>query len=701
MGAVALVRQSLLDAAWYAEALGAWRSGQRAERPPLNLAWEALSPVLAREQRAAFVAEDVHAALRAAAVTRESSLDAWIVGAGDGYRRAAALARTGLPVVAPLAFPEAPKLERPGDEAEVETAELRHWERAPGNPAALRAAGLEVALTTNGLDAPGGMRKALARAVAAGLSEDDALAGLTTVPARLLGLDDRLGRIAPGHLAHLTVVKGSLFRPEDPVEAVWVDGRRYAPEAADRRARRDGDGAADEDENDDAKAPEPVAVPRVAGDPEAWRAPTPPRPDALLLRGATVWTSGPAGTLENADILVRDGKVEAIGPSLEAPPGAEVVDAAGRHVTPGLIDAHSHAALSDVNECTNSVTAEVRMRDAVDPDDVAIYRLLAGGVTTQHLLHGSCNAIGGQSALIKNRWGADAEGLMLEDAPKTIKFALGENPKRLGGNDRYPRSRMGVEQVVREAFQAARDYEAARAAHARGEGPLPRPSLQLDAVAEILSGERAIHSHSYRQSEILMLMRVAEDFDTRVRCFQHILEGYKVADEMAAHGACASGFSDWWAYKWEVYDAIPYNGFLMWERGVSVSFNSDSSELARRLNTEAAKAVKYGGVPPDEALRFVTLNPAQQLGIDDRVGSLEAGKDADFVVWSGDPLSTLSRVEQTWVDGRRYFDREADLAGREALATEREALLERARAAGNGNDGSGRRGGRRTGEVGR
>jgi N-acetylglucosamine-6-phosphate deacetylase len=262
---------------------------------------------------------------------------------------------------------------------------------------------------------------------------------------------------------------------------------------------------------------------------------------------------------------------------------------------------------------------------------------------------------------------------------------------------------MGVEQVVRDAFTRARDYQAALAAHEKGEGPLPRPDLQLDAVSEILSGERAIHAHSYRQSEILMLMRTTEDFDTRVRCFQHILEGYKVADEMAAHGACASGFSDWWAYKFEVYDAIPYNGFLMWERGVSVSFNSDSSELARRLNTEAAKAVKYGGVPPDEALRFVTLNPAQQLGIDDRVGSLERGKDADFVIWSGSPLSTLAHADETWVDGRRYFDRAADLGGRAALAQERAALLARAREAGEkgGASGGGRDGRRAAVEVSR
>jgi N-acetylglucosamine-6-phosphate deacetylase len=339
-----------------------------------------------------------------------------------------------------------------------------------------------------------------------------------------------------------------------------------------------------------------------------------------------------------------------------------------------------------VNECTNSVTCEVRIQDVINSESVNIYRQLAGGTTIMHLLHGSCNAIGGQCAVIKNKWGQPPDELLFAAAPPTVKFALGENPKQSNwGGDRtgrYPQSRAGVEETIRDAFTRALDYRAQQAEYKQKKRPYPpREDLQLDALAEIVEGKRLIHCHSYRQDEILMLMRLTEQFGTRVNTFTHILEGYKVADEMAAHGASALGFSDWWAYKFEVIDAIPYNEYLMWDRGVNVGFNSDDSELARRLNTEAAKAVKYGGVPPEEAIKFVTLNPAKSLKIENRVGSLEPGKDADFSIWNGSPLSPYSRCEQTWIEGRKYFDRTADLAGREALAKERDALVAMARAA--------------------
>jgi N-acetylglucosamine-6-phosphate deacetylase len=289
--------------------------------------------------------------------------------------------------------------------------------------------------------------------------------------------------------------------------------------------------------------------------------------------------------------------------------------------------------------------------------------------------------------VIKNKWGEPPDKLLFAAAPQTIKFALGENPKQSNwdnrpGPPRYPQSRGGVEDVIRDAFTQALDYRAAWDDYKHGKRPLPpKRDLQKEAVLEILEGKRFIHAHSYRQDEILMLMRVAEEFGTHVQCFQHVLEGYKVADEMAKHGAMGSCFSDWWAYKYEVIDAIPYNGYLMWDRGVTVSYNSDSDELARRLNTEAAKAVKYGGVPPEEAIKFCTINPAKQLRVENRVGSLEVGKDADFAIWSGSPLSPYSVCEQTWIEGKKYFDRAEDLAGREALAKEREALLTKARGA--------------------
>ncbi len=412
-------------------------------------------------------------------------------------------------------------------------------------------------------------------------------------------------------------------------------------------------------------------------------------PTILLVRHATLWTQGPQGILQDADMLVRDGKIVEIGRNLKAPAAAYVLEAAGKHVTPGLIDCHNHSAIrGGVNEGSNNVTAEVRIADVIEPDDIAIYRQLAGGLTAAHLLHGSANSIGGQDAVIKLRWGVAAEALLVADAKPGIKFALGENPKRSnfrvpGMPERYPTSRMGVMESIREAFLAARDsmreWEAYRKLPPREQERRepPRRDLQLEALAEILRGERVIHSHAYRQDEILALMRVAEEFGVRIATFQHVLEGYKIADELRAHGAGASTFSDWWAYKLEAYDAIPYNGALMHERGVLVSFNSDSSELARRMNLEAAKAVKYGGLDEQSALAFVTIHAARQLGIDHRTGSLEPGKDGDFVVWSGHPLSAYSLVEQTWVEGVREFDRAQDLERRHRVAALRAELRQK------------------------
>jgi N-acetylglucosamine-6-phosphate deacetylase len=388
--------------------------------------------------------------------------------------------------------------------------------------------------------------------------------------------------------------------------------------------------------------------------------------------------------------MIKDGVITAVAPAgeMELPSTVTIIDVRGKHLAPGIIDCHSHMASDGgINESGQAITAEVRIGDFIDPDDINIYRQLAGGVTAANVLHGSANPIGGQSQVIKLRWGTTAEELKMAEAPPGIKFALGENVKQSNWGDkfttRYPQTRQGVEQIILDEFHAARDYERRHEAwHRTHEGMPPRRDLQLEAIAEVLAGKRWIHCHSYRQDEILMLLRLMERFGVTVGTLQHVLEGYKLAPEIARHGAMGSTFSDWWAYKFEVFDAIPFNGALMHEAGVVVSFNSDNQELARHLNHEAAKAVKYGGVPEHEALRLVTLNPARQLRIDQFVGSLEAGKHADLVVWSGPPLSTLSRCEQTWIDGRKYFDLESDAKARDEARALHATLVQEAIASG-------------------
>lgn len=391
----------------------------------------------------------------------------------------------------------------------------------------------------------------------------------------------------------------------------------------------------------------------------------PDQAEWVLIKNATIWTCSDQGILENADLLVHRGQIHAVGHSLETPAGAVTVDATGMHVSPGIIDCHSHMATDGgVNESAQAVTAEVRIGDFIDPNDITIYRQMAGGVTTSNILHGSANPIGGQNQVIKLRWGALDEDMKMREAPAGIKFALGENVKQSSREDgtRYPRTRMGVEQIIRDRFEAAKLYRSHFDEWSRSaDGLPPRRDLELDALAEVLEGKRWVHCHSYRQDEILMILQTLDAYGVTIGSLQHILEGYKVADAMAKYGATGSSFSDWWAYKFEVFDAIPFNGALMHRAGVIVSFNSDDGELARHLNHEAAKAVKYGGVEPSEALKFVTLNPAKQLRIDAWVGSLEPGKHADFVLWSKSPLSTLSVCMETWIDGRKYFDRQQSL----------------------------------------
>lgn len=863
MGAIALMRQVLADAPWQARAVEAHAKDPSAnERPAADdaaLALNADLPLL-------FDVDNELDVLRAAKVAKEFGRRAVVVGSGTEFRRQDAVVAAGLPLIVPLAYADKPEVAGVSDRDAADLRQLMTWEAAPCNVARLDKAGATIALTSGKLPKGQEFYPNLREAVRAGLAEDRALAMLTTVPAQLLGLSGRYGRVAPGLSASMVVVKGSLFDKEREVRDVWIDGQRHeitppprvdlegtwkasfqpasgpaitgtltiakknditferpateqdlarekaAKEKAEKEksekagaegrepkpddmkpaekpaedkkeegkkddtrkfkarsvqvdenrvdfvldgealqgegvalvsavvegamigtgtmadgsaltwsAERDADARKDDEKKKEEDADRYLGVPEKFGlpfGPFAFDAP--PAAKEMWIEHATIWTSGPEGIIGDGVLHVRDGKVVGVYASPRIPkiglsPDAVRIDAKGKHVTPGLIDCHSHTGISGgVNEGTQACTSEVRIFDVIDPDHIGLYRELAGGLTAANQLHGSANPIGGQNSVVKLRWGAaHPDDLRVQGAIPGIKFALGENVKQSNWGDnfreRYPQTRMGVESFIRDRFTAAREYAAAMKAweatpeSARAARTPPRRDLELESLAEILAGERLIHCHSYRQDEILMLCRVAKDFGFRIGTFQHVLEGYKVAEAIRENAIGGSCFSDWWAYKWEVFDAIPYDGAIMHDAGVVVSFNSDSDELARRMNLEAAKAVKYGGVDRAEALKFVTLNPAKQLKIDHLTGSLEPGKDADFVIWSGDPLSTFTKCEATYIDGREYFSLDRDAALRQTAAVERQRIIQKllkkpaegeGRFAGKGEAGEERRRGR-------
>jgi imidazolonepropionase-like amidohydrolase len=782
MGSIALIRQTLSDASWYNTAYGKTDVRYFNEPVEFNAALQSLANI--QQQGAVFETTDDRALLRAHSLLSEFNLsNAVMVGSGFEYVRLDEIKAAGRKLILPLNFPAAPAVEQVADQLDISLADLRHWERAPTNAAALENAGIPFAFTTYKLKDNKQFWPNLRKAVKQGLSVEKALAALTTEPARIAGVADTLGKIAPGYQADLVLADGDLFA-DGNIVATWIRGQQHnyaalapvqfagdyqlsvagktlkvtlkgqadklsgsavlltapadakgvklenisaqqqwlqfnlnlAPltgseqvaqfsgqlldnrlsgkwQLADRSevvsaqrqplADKAGDKTADK-----AEAANTTLISKLSFPNRAYGLPAPARQQNVHIKNATVWTAEQDGVLENTDVIVRNGKFDKIGKNLSTPRGFDVIDATGMHVTPGIIDEHSHVAIeAGVNEGTDAVTSEVRIGDVVNPEDINLYRGLAGGTTTAQLLHGSANPIGGQAQVIQFRWGETADGLKMQAAPPSIKFALGENVKQSNWGDafteRYPQTRIGVESTIRDAFQAAKEYRTQLAAYnklskrQRENVAPPRLDYRLQALVEILDKQRFIHTHSYVASEILMLIELADEMGFNITTFTHILEGYKTAKEMAAHGASASTFADWWAYKMEVQDAIPTNACLMAEQGVLVSINSDDAGLQRRLNQEAAKSVMYCGMSQHDALKMVTINPAKQLKIDAVTGSIKQGKQADFVLWNTHPLSVYSQAQQTWIDGTKYFDIKTDLQLQQQLEAEKAALIQK------------------------
>jgi imidazolonepropionase-like amidohydrolase len=682
MGTIAYARQALYDAARAREAWAAWEKAPRGQkRPRYDPALAAWQLVLSGRLPLVVTCTLENDVRRALALADEFKLQVVLAGAPLAFRSADVLKARRVPLLVSVNFdpPRAASIFSGFDEEQ----ERRRIQDAERNPAELARAGVPFALASAWApDFVAGLR----RAVEKGLAADVALRAATLGAAEVLKIEAATGSLEPGKLANVVAWSGEPFAKDSKPRYVFVDGKLHEVDEEDKkdakRAASAAPGAASSgdvkgEKSDKAEKEKDEVLPPLPAAPPPFPAGKP-----IAITGGTILTVGPQGTIENGTLLIKDGRIAAVGRDVAVPEGAVVVDARGRYVMPGIIDTHSHTAIDgNVNECTDVVTAETRVRDVIDHRDVSLYRQLAGGVTTINVLHGSCNAIGGQNAVLKLRWGRPPEELVFQEAPRGIKFALGENVKRSNfrapGEPRYPGTRMGVEVVLREAFLRARaykkewaDYEArVKALPPKADKPVPpRRDLRLETLADILDGKVFVHSHGYRADEMLMLMAVADEFGFKVRTFQHGLEAYKIASEIAKHGAGVGTFIDWWAFKMEAMGAIPYNPAILASHGVRVSLNSDSDELARRLYWDAAKAVKYGGVSEQEALKMITWNAAWQLGVDKYTGSLEAGKQADVGVWSAHPLSALARCEMTLVDGQVYFDRAKDLAARKAVA---------------------------------
>ncbi|MCZ6683721.1 MAG: amidohydrolase family protein, partial [Planctomycetota bacterium] len=712
MGAMALFRQVLLDARWH-ESLHGWatRHPNDTRRIPFDRDLETVSRILAREIPVIFHANTENEIHRALNMAKEFELRPIISGGREAWRVADRLKAESVPLIVSLAFGDEPRKVKPIVEPTTQPHETsikrlfgkkwqdrpfepkravderrRLWEEKVDNCLRLHEAGISFALASGEHETPNELFKNLRKAIERGLPEDAAVAALTQHAADLLGMSNVLGEIEPGKLANLTVLSGPLADEKSKVRWVFIDGHRHeygleGKKESKKEGSKDDDSDDDDDDVDDdesadasttqpsttttsAPADETEGYPDWPVELESDRRMTFQTGGTVVLRNATILTVG-RGRLEGADLLVENGKIAAAGANVPAPEGIMEIDLTGYVVCPGLIDAHSHMATSGgLNEFTLSVTPEVRVADVVNHRDTAMFRALAGGVTTIHTMHGSANTIGGQNVVLKLRYGRPASELIWRDAPQTMKWALGENvsQKHAARNrgTRFPNSRMGVQAVLRRSLDAASkyndDWKQFREAARRGEDPRPiRRDLRLEALGAVLSGDIWIHCHCYRADEILQLLHTAESHGFRIGVLQHILEGYRLVPEIHRHGCSASTFSDWWAYKLEAYDAIPHNAARMVQGGIVSTVNSDSGEVVRHLNLEAAKSIAYGGLDETDALRLVTLNAAIQLGIDNHVGSIAIGKDADLAIFDGHPLDTFSKCVMTLVDGEVRF----------------------------------------------
>ncbi|CAM1353957.1 amidohydrolase family protein [Tenacibaculum insulae] len=742
MGAMALLRQTYMDASWYA-------SGNMNNT---DLALQALNDK--KELPQIFSAGNYLDDLRADKVGDEFGIQYTILGGGNEYERVNDIKNTNATFIIPINFRKAYDVSNAFLADKIALSDMRKWNQEPANPAILAKNNIPFALTTHKLKSSKTFMANLQKAIKFGLDKTTALAALTSVPAKILR-NNKIGNLNKGSYANFLITSGDIFDKSTTLYENWVQGDKNVinditikdlsgeytltvnndtynmsisgkgtkQKATIKKGKtkvkskfsfkdnwvsitlRNGDNftrlsamvneknlkgtavtnngnetswiatfkskkESKKKESKKAKSNDIVAVsyPNIGyGNYQK------PQQETILIKNTTVWTSENKEILNNTDVLIKDGKIAQIGKNITSR-GAKTIDGTGKYLTAGIIDEHSHIATSAVNESGHNSTAEVTIEDVVDPDDVNIYRNIAGGVTSIQILHGSANPIGGRSAIIKLKWGENAEGLIYKNTPKFIKFALGENVKQANWGDlqtvRFPQTRMGVEQVYIDYFQRAKEYDAKKKS-----GQPYRKDIELETLAEIINKERFISCHSYVQSEINMLMKVAEKFDFNINTFTHILEGYKVADKMKKHGVGGSTFADWWAYKYEVNDAIPYNAAIMHNQGITVAINSDDAEMSRRLNQEAAKLIKYGGLSEQEAWATVTINPAKLLHLNDRTGSIKVGKDADVVLWNGNPLSIYSKAEKTIIDGTLYFDLKQDKEKRKTIKTERAKLI--------------------------